>query len=478
MFLVNSSQERSDNKMNRNTDNRTVEPGIPSFNNKYRNTIPAVVNKFMSLNSSSMNETQSQLLLAAQTWVTDLFSSKVNKQFVFHNLEHTRKVAFASELLAAHYQLSDEDTFVLLMAAWFHDTGFSSGKAEDHEKESIRLAEKFLNERNVDASLIARISSAISATRMPQSPVSQVERILCDADLYHLGTDDFKDKSQQLLKEQEAYFGKEIPKKEWRQRNIEFLEDHKYFTDYCQTRLEPKKQAHLAAMKKKQGGKAPHTPETEISPFVFENEETMEKEEKKLSKKEKQDKQLSNDEKLRRKETDRGIQTMFRTTSNNHFNLSAMADSKANIMISVNSIIISIVVTVLMGRLEYYPHFTIPTLILVTVCLSAIIFSILATRPSVTGGRFTEDDIRNKRTNLLFFGNFHGMEIDEYQWGMNEMLKDRDYLYSSMIKDIYFLGVVLARKYKYLRISYTIFMYGLIAAVIGFGLAVIIGPPE
>jgi hypothetical protein len=109
------------------------------------------------------------------------------------------------------------------------------------------------------------------------------------------------------------------------------------------------------------------------------------------------------------------------------------------------------------------------------VCLSSIIFAILATRPSVNSGKFTEDDIRNKKTNLLFFGNFYKVSLDEYTWGMNEMLKDSEYLYNSMIKDIYFLGVVLAKKYRYLRIAYTIFMWGLIIAVIAFAIAAVTG---
>jgi hypothetical protein len=108
---------------------------------------------------------------------------------------------------------------------------------------------------------------------------------------------------------------------------------------------------------------------------------------------------------------------------------------------------------------------------LVTVCVAAIVFSILATRPNVNHGKFTEDDIRNKRTNLLFFGNFFRMSLQDYDWAMQEMLGDRDYLYSSIVKDNYFLGVVLAKKYNYLRIAYNIFMYGLILAIIAFVIA-------
>jgi len=404
-----------------------------------------------------MDQNQAQILKDAQVYVTEIFQKKVSPIFVFHNLTHTQQVVRAAEELAANYALNDQDHFVLLMSAWFHDTGFSSGQAEEHEKESIQIATVFLQNHNVDAETIQRISSCIQATRMPQSPLSQVEKIMCDSDLYHLGSTDFKKMNDNLRQEQEAYFKKEFGKKEWRQRNIEFLESHQYFTDYCQQRLEPKKQQVIKDLQKRQGTKeVKHTLEMEISPYSFgkggEQASTVNK--TKLD-----------------KDAERGIQTIFRTTSNNHMQLSEMADSKANIMISVNSIIISLILSFVVARLEYYPQFMIPAVLLTAVCVAAITFAILATRPSVTGGRFTEDDIRTKRTNLLFFGNFHKMELDEYNWAMNELLKDRDYIYGSMIKDVYFLGVVLARKYRLLRISYNIFMFGLIISVLAFGFA-------
>jgi hypothetical protein len=157
--------------------------------------------------------------------------------------------------------------------------------------------------------------------------------------------------------------------------------------------------------------------------------------------------------------------------SNNHVNLSQMADSKANIMISVNTIVMSIMVSVLLGKLQFYPEYIVPTIILLLVCLSAIVFAILATRPNITKGTFTEEDIKNKKINLLFFGNFFNMSLHEYDWAMKEMMQDKEYVNSSMIKDIYFLGVVLARKYRFLRISYNIFMFGLILAVLAFAIA-------
>src|SRR5215204_4631152 len=410
-----------------------------------------------------MNEQQSQVLEQAQEYVTHLYRNKVDPHFVFHNLGHTQQVVAAAKELGAHFNLNDDDLFVLILSAWFHDTGFSSGKAEEHEKESINLATHFLHERNVDPQLIQRVSSCIQATRMPQSPLSQVEKLMCDADLYHLGSSDYKKINELLKQEQEYYFKKEFSKKEWRQRNIEFLETHQYFSDYAQQMQEPRKQEWIRQLRKKQPKEIKHTEEMEISPYTFDNEPEPVKDPKKggLTKKD--------------KEAERGIQTIFRTTSNNHIQLSEMADNKANIMISINSIIISIMFSVLLGRLEYFPHLLWPTLMLAVVCTSAIIFAVLATRPSISGGTFTEDDIRSKKTNLLFFGNFHKMQLEEYNWAMNELLKDRDYIYGSMIKDIYFLGVVLARKYKYLRVSYTIFMYGIVLSVRAFGISTYYG---
>ena len=404
-----------------------------------------------------MNDTQEQLLSAARNYVTEFYTHKVDPGFVFHNLDHTEDVAQACSQIADHFQLEDAERFILILAAWFHDTGYSLGSASGHEEESIRIASGFLRDHHVDEEIIQKVGSCIQATRMPQSPVNQVEKILCDADLFHLATEDFKARNQLLKQEQETLLGHKIDKKEWRKNNIEFLSNHKYFTEYGKEVLEPKKYENLLLLQKKKQGKKDREPEEteETFPYVYESSE------------------IDIDLKQQQKNTERGIQTMFRTTSNNHFELSSLADGKGNIMISVNSIILSISLTVLIARLAFYPQYIIPTVILLAVCLLSIIFAILATRPSVNKGKFTEDDIRNKKTNLLFFGNFHRMQLDEYNWAMNEMLKDREYLYNSMIKDIYFLGVVLARKYKYLRISYTIFMWGMILAVVAFGISAI-----
>ena len=154
-----------------------------------------------------------------------------------------------------------------------------------------------------------------------------------------------------------------------------------------------------------------------------------------------------------------------------------MADGKANILISVNAIIISVILSVLLRKLESEQYLTIPTIIFLVFSVITIVIAILATRPKITEGRFSRQDILNKKTNLLFFGNFHKSSLEEYQWGMKTMMQDKDYLYGSLVQDIHHLGVVLGRKYKLIRVAYNIFMIGIIVSVLAFGIAVALHDP-
>jgi len=408
-----------------------------------------------------MTESQTLLLSNARKFVTDLFQNKVNKSIRFHNLQHTEGVASACEEIANYYQLADEDRLTVCIAAWFHDTGFSNGQAHGHEDISIQLATTFLQDNKADPAFIQKVISCIEATKMPQSPKNLLEQILCDADLSHLGTDEFTAKNKLLREELIGFSKQDISKKQWRKMNISFLENHKYFTDYGRRKLQPVKEKNLDELKdneadgkKKKKEKSEETVLTEFSEQV------------------KLDTKIKKNEKLEK--TEREATAVFRIMASNQANLSHMADNKAHIMISVNSIILSIVIGVLGKQLEDHTNLVIPTIILVLVCVGAIVFSVLATRPNITPGKFTREDIQTKKTNLLFFGNFFKMSLTDYDWAMQEMLNDKQYLYSSMIKDNYFLGVVLAKKYRFLRFSYNIFMYGIIISMLGFALSFIL----
>ncbi|MEO7923377.1 MAG: Pycsar system effector family protein [Chitinophagaceae bacterium] len=406
-----------------------------------------------------MIENQLPLLQEAEAHVTDLLSNKLSKSIRFHTLQHTQEVVTACEKIAGQQDIPGDDRLALLLAAWFHDTGYTSGEARDHESVSITLATEFLKAHAASEELINKVLGCISATRLPHSPTNTIEGIICDADLFHLGTDDFNEKNNLLRQELVEFGGKDLSKKEWRKLNIRFLEGHKYFTVYGKEKLQPIKDVHLAELSHKEKNKE------DIKPSKKDKGKQKDK-----NSIEQAAKAASEAKKKKEKESqsERGMATVFRIMAQNHSALSQMADSKANILISVNSIILSIIIASLVEKLQTDTYLQIPVGVIVIVCVTSIVFGILATRPNVSGGTFTREDIAAKRTNLLFFGNFHNMSLDDYNWGMTEMLNDKYYMNNSMIKDNYFLGVVLAKKYKYLRIAYNIFMYGLIVAMLAF----------
>jgi predicted metal-dependent HD superfamily phosphohydrolase len=388
-----------------------------------------------------------KLLEEIKDHVVSYFEAHHDPELTYHDLKHTRSVVASATKIADHYQLSDEDFFTVITAAWFHDTGYFADKT-DHETKSIELAGHFLKKLNVGEALIEKVTSCIRATKMPQKPSSLLEEILCDADLFHLGTDKFEDKSRELRKEIEAVKHIEIDKQQWRQKNIELLESHRYFTDYARLLLEDQHEKNLQKLKHKQ--------------------ETATEEEKPAARVSIEKQPDAKEKRPRNERPDKGIETMFRITSGNNQRLSDMADGKAHILITVNSIILSAIISLVLKKLGEDSFLAIPSFILLTVSLFSMIFSILATRPTVPKGTFNQEDMDKKTVNLLFFGNFYRMGLDDYTNGMLKVMDDKDFLYRTLIKDVYSQGVVLGKKYRLLRAAYNIFMFGLIVAVVAF----------
>ena len=400
-----------------------------------------------------------ELLRQVREYTLAYYKAHADDKLVYHDKQHTEDMVRAATQIGNHYQLSDRDFFVVQAAAWFHDLGYMID-IQHHEAQSTVLAENFLRKHNVDEADIADIKGCILATQMPQKPLTQLEKIVCDADLFHLGTDDFFKKDKQMLKEYNALNHADMAKLDWRRKSIKFLESHQYHTDYAQVLLNSGKQANIQTLKNKvaaaeQKAIEKHT-ETMQQPEEAKITDTLKPGKEKILKVERPDK---------------GIETMFRISSSNHQRLSDMADNKAHIMITVNSIILSAVISILLRKLTEYEYLIIPTFILLSISLLAMTFSILATRPSIPTGVFQRSDVDEKRVNLLFFGNFYKMPLEDYTYGMVKMMEDKEFLYGSLIKDVYAQGVVLGKKYRLLRIGYNIFMFGLIASVIAFIIA-------
>lgn len=395
------------------------------------------------------------LIKKASEYIFELYKTVPPGTYLYHDYTHLMDVADTCEEIAEGLKLPDTDVEIVTLAGWFHDAGYFR-QIEDHEEVSAQIAETFLKKEFFPPEKIALIRNCILATKMPQSPQNLLEEIVCDADLSHIGRKTFSSRSDLLRLEFEQTQDKFFSDDEWLKKNLEFVSSYSFRTRYAIKEFENQRidnylRLHRRLKKREKSAKQTDT------------KKSLASEKSKLKK-------------LKQEKPQRGIETMFRITSTNHIRLSSMADNKAHIMISINAIIISVVVTLLVRKLDANPHLIIPTLLLMTTSLLSIVFATMSTRPKITSGTFTKEDIRNKKANLLFFGNFFNMELDDFVWGMNEMMNDKDYLYGSMIKDFYFLGKVLGRKYKHMNICYNIFMIGMIISVLAYFVSILMYP--
>ncbi len=395
------------------------------------------------------------LVKKAYEFVSELLQNKLSEKIVYHNFTHSSEVFDAAKKLAEASNLNAGETEIVLLAALFHDTGYTVNR-EDHEKFSSEIVEKFLIEQNYPQEKIEKVKSCIVASRIPQQPNDLLEEVVCDADLSHLGKKSFFEKGDLLRVELEQSTGNTYTDFEWLKNSIDIMIGNPFRTKAAKEEYGKQRTENLLKLQKKLRKKAEEQT-VDMSKLEIQKEKLELKKEKQLK-------------------PERGIETMFRITATNHLRLSGMADNKAHIMISVNTILLSIVISVLVRKLDANPHLIIPTMILLIVSLLTIVFAALVTKPQVTSGTFTADDIKQKKANLLFFGNFFNMNLSDFEWGMKEMMNDSEYLYGSMIKDFYYLGIVLGKKYKYLRICYNIFMYGMIVVIAAYVIAILTYP--
>ena len=166
--------------------------------------------------------------------------------------------------------------------------------------------------------------------------------------------------------------------------------------------------------------------------------------------------------------TNRGIETMFRSAYRVQMNLTGLADNKANMMVSINGIIISIIIASVAPKVDNNPWLLAPTILFLLGTLVSIIFAILAARPRVFSQVVDLENLRHSKGNILFFGNFSNMEESEFLEGMTGLMQDKTVLYETMIRDIYGLGKVLRKKFALLLVAYTSFMIALILGVTSF----------
>jgi hypothetical protein len=383
----------------------------------------------------------------ARQYTLQWFNERNDPRLVFHTYQQAAEVARLVEEIGRGNGMEEEVIEAAAIAAWLHNLGFAVQYDRGWE-ESRQMAISMLKKEGAPEKAIQRVYNALSGLSGKDTPVAPEAQLLVDAvHAQQYGAGFFE--QSPLLKLEMELRGQEFPAIAWAQYQLQQLLNITYYTPFAKENYAPQLARHL-----------------------LEQKSQLEKLHRKKDADD--DDQVSRKFQLiERKLPSSGIQTFFRTSYRNHINLSAIADSKANIMISVNAILISVIISAISYKniTETTPMIMMPAVIFVVTGLASLTFAVLSARPKVTMLNKDVHDKEQIRKNLFFFGNFVTLRLDEYEEAMDAIFRDGELVYGNMVRDLYYLGKVLDKKYRYLTLSYNIFIAGFIATVVFFMVA-------
>lgn len=383
------------------------------------------------------------LVKKTEKYIKNLLAEQMNKNFLFHTQGYAKKTIGKTEKILEESELSKDDRNEILMATCFIHAGYAVDYNK-HIEESVQLASNYLQNNNVDKDKIDKVLDLIRSAWNNKEPKSVSEKIVKDVRTWFYASEDFEEMLQLLRLELEN-FDKSVPDMDtWRLDYVEELRvKHRFYTEYAKENWQEEKEDNILSL---------------IS---------------RLQKAEKTERKEVLKAKLKDESPQRAIQSLYRIELRNHIKLSDIADTKANILLSVNAIIISLLLANLLPKLDTpsNSYLIYPTVIFVLFSIASMIMSVLATRPKVDNADVVENEINKKDTNYLFFGNFHTMNVKDFKSKIRDIIKSQDTIYDSLSMDLYYLGKVLQEKYRLLRWTYTIFIIGIILSVVAFGFA-------
>ena len=379
-----------------------------------------------------------------EEYVKQLLNDHLSGTLYFHDINHTLKVKEAVRQLAKAEKINKEDREILTLAALFHDTGFIK-TYEGHEKESQLIAAAYLREVGYPEDKIEQVKTLIRVTDPNVTPASLMEKIICDADTAHVGEKKYRSYSGELRKEWELnkkdYYPTDL---QWEEEDLDFLQNkHIFYTKSAKVAYQYRKSKNI--------NKTKNRVQKEIS----------------AEKKRFDEFSVANN---------KAALTMFKTALRNHIDLTAIADNKSNIMLSVNALLLTIGMPIFASYLSEKLFLLAPALIFMLTCITTMVFATLSTRPIKMDGQTNLSKIPTGKTNLFFFGNFYNIGLNTYQEEIKKVIANKEQLDTSIINDLYFLGHSLGEKFYYLRICYNVFIVGtalsLLALLVSFFIGV------
>ena len=389
-----------------------------------------------------------ELVRETAAYIQNYYASNSKEQHCFHNYNRTISIVRTCDALASTMDAGGQENKLALLASWFLEVGYTVDYLNSQEKSALLAAEYFTG-KGLEEEKIILIREAILSTKMPQQPISLVSQLVCDASAFHFGE---SNAFENLRKESAFVLKTKFTDEEWLIESINLFNEHTFFTYAAKKMFQKEKDKTLLAFQAKLEMIQSAQMQSADPSFQLPSDHS-----------EKASADAEHDVKLFR-----GVETFFRITERRHMELSAMAHEKASLLISVNSIVMSIVLSVLITKLDDNKYLLLPTLLLVICCTATIIFAIISTRPRIIKSNSKDHDADDHELNLIFFGDFASLTLNEYKKAMSDTYKNKNALYDSLSKDIYYQGIILKWKYKYMKVAYTIFMYGFIITILSF----------
>src|SRR5438067_463175 len=297
-----------------------------------------------------MGKHDNDVVRQASEHVFALFrSAPPDNPLVYHGFKRTRELVGACKDIAKGVKLENGDVEPLLLAAWFHDAGYAVGLDGDVSR-SAELLHTFLEKAGEPPELREAASASLAASQSNGGSASPRDEVLRDALLTPLASENYIEDAELLRLELERRKGKLYSDVDWTQECISFLENHQYRTRYAQLEYNGGRTANLVRLHK-------------ILRRQVEEAAEQRAEQAKVS-----------------KGVGKTVESVFYYLTKIQVGLVALADRRTSRMIHVNAIMISIVIGLLLRRLESERYLIVPTLFLLTVNLVAIFVSIYSMR--------------------------------------------------------------------------------------------------
>ncbi len=362
--------------------------------------------------------------------VKRLLNDDISPDYVFFSWNNTKRNILVLDSFVENIETSEDQYLIAKTAFFFLYTGRTINYSELQENSKI-IAKDFLRSEGYPEAFIAEVLNCIDGYHFNQKWDNQATALVQDITHRYIGKKNFLPYLQDLWNEKNMLRNTKTSLKNFLENKYVEINQHEFQTEYAKNKYEDRK---------------------------IKNVEKLQQE-------------IQSVRKSNSLNRNKRAMTMFRTAMRNQIDLVNIADKKAGIMISINSVLLTLMIPILGSNALDVSKFIIPSIILIITCGVAVILATLATRPQLTWGNLNNDEISKGEKSLWYFGNFFRMDKEKYKEAIKEVIVKDITFENSVISDIYDVGHILGVKYMRLRWCYMAFAIGIGLTIISFGVS-------